>query len=89
MVPYQLIQSVTIRHHADEASHVTQRNYRISSYRKVFLAGLWICLEQGVHQSKELHYAFVLSDVFVALEQEDVFTAIISSQAHFSWVLLA
>lgn len=68
MVSDELIQGITVKNHADETSHVTQRNDGVSPNRQVLLAGLWINLAQSIDQAEQLHDSLILSDVLVTLE---------------------
>lgn len=44
--------------------------------RQISFKSIWIVKQQSVHQTKQLHYAFVLAKILVAFEQEHVIFAI-------------
>ena len=88
MLSDKLVKGVAIRDHAYQPSLVTQWSDIVASNREILLACLRVCLEKSIDQTEELHHSFVLTDVFVAFQEENIFSAIVTKQSHFSWMLL-
>lgn len=57
----QRVQSVAMRHPANQAAFRAQRNHHVSLYRQIATERVGILLQQRVYQTEQLHHSFVLS----------------------------
>ncbi len=83
----QRMNRVAVRHPLDQTRIRRKGHHRVPMDSQVASGSFEIVGEESVHQTEELHHTLILTQIFVALEQEAVDTTIGTSDFQFAWVL--
>ena len=89
VVPDKGMESVGLRHPANQAGVGGERNHEESLNSQVPFQSLGVAGEEGVDQREELHHPLVLSEVLVPLQEEHVLLPVAPSHALLPRPLLA
>ena len=77
-----------MRHPTNKTTIVRKRGNGVSLNLLVVLSRLRVSFQQRIHQAKQLHDTFVLPQIFVSLQKENVILPIAATQCNPPWPLL-
>lgn len=80
----QHMKRVTMWNPTDQSTIGTERNDGVTLDRQVPSESVGIVEQQCIGESKELHDSFILSKIFMSLQQEHVVFTVGASNAQFS-----
>lgn len=83
----ELMQSIAVGYPPYETRVLTQWDDWVPPDTQIFFISLRVNGKQGVDKAEKLHDSLILSDIFMALQEEHVFATITTIDLHLSWML--